>query len=143
MKPQNGETVRVHYKGTLSDGSEFDSSSEGDPISFTIGEGTVIPGFEAAVAELEVGDSTTVTIPSAEAYGERYEDAVQTVPLEAFGDSGTPQAGWVIQVQDPNGQTLNALVANVDDEVAILDFNHPLAGQDLTFELDLVEIVGR
>lgn len=142
MKPQSGDTVRVHYVGTLADGSEFDSSTGRDPIEFVIGEETVIPGFETAVVDLEVGGSVTVTIPAGEAYGERNEEAVQTVAREAFGESA-PQAGWIVQLQNPDGRQLNALIAEVADETITLDFNHPLAGQDLTFELTLVEIVGR
>lgn len=143
MKPQTGDTVRVHYTGTLSDGSEFDTSQGRDPIEFTIGEGTVIPGFESAVADLEVGESTKVTIPAAEAYGEHNDDAVQQVPLDAFGDAGKPQCGWIVQLEDPQGGRVNAMIVEVDDEKAILDFNHPLAGQDLTFDLKLEEIVGK
>lgn len=143
MKPQNGDTVRVHYTGTLSDGSEFDSSAGRDPIEFTLGEGTVIPGFETAVADLEVGGSTKVTIPAAEAYGERNEGALQEVPIDAFGESGAPQPGWIVQLENPTGQRMNAMILDVNEEFATLDFNHPLAGQDLTFELKLEEIVGK
>lgn len=135
--------MRVHYTGTLADGSQFDTSEGRDPISFTLGAGDVIPGFESAVAGLDVGESETVTIPAAEAYGERNEEAVQQVPREAFGDNGAPQEGWVVQLESPAGQELNALVAAVNDETVTLDFNHPLAGQDLTFNLKLVEIVGK
>ncbi len=141
MKPQTGDKVRVHYKGTLADGSQFDTSEGRDPIEFTIGESTVIPGFESAVLDLEPGESVTVTIPANEAYGERHDEAVQEVPLEAFGTSA-PQAGWVVQLESPEGQQVNAFVAQVGPEIITLDFNHPLAGQDLTFELTLVEIVG-
>lgn len=141
MKPQQGDTVRVHYTGTLTDGSEFDSSEGREPIEFTMGEGTVIAGFEDAVKDLEVGDSKKVTIPSADAYGDRNDDAVQEVPLEAFGGQA-PQPGWVVQLQDPEGQVLNATILEIGDETVRLDFNHPLAGQDLTFDLKLVEIVG-
>ncbi|MBN2248705.1 MAG: peptidylprolyl isomerase [Coriobacteriia bacterium] len=140
MKPQNGDTVRVHYTGTLADGSEFDTSRGRDPLSFTLGEGSVIPGFESAVTELEVGETTTVTIPAAQAYGERIEEARQQVPLDAFGES-LPQVGWGVELQGPDGQLVNAMVANIDDEFVTLDFNHPLAGEDLTFDLELVQIV--
>ena len=142
MKPKTGDTVRVHYTGTLADGSEFDSSQGRDPIEFVIGEGTVIPGFETAVSDLEVGETSTVTIQAAEAYGEHAEEGVQRVPLDAFGENNAPQAGWVVQLEDPNGQRVNAMIIEVDDEAATLDFNHPLSGQDLTFELTLVEIAG-
>jgi peptidylprolyl isomerase len=140
VKPQNGDTVRVHYTDTLADGTEFDTSRGRDPISFTLGEGDVIPGFETAVAELEVGQSATVTIPATEAYGDRNEDALQQFPLEAFGES-VPQVGWGVELQNPQGQRVNAMVVEIGDETVTLDFNHPLAGQDLTFDLELVQIV--
>lgn len=140
MKPQKGETVLVHYTGTLADGTEFDSSRGRDPLSFTVGEGSVIPGFETAVAELEVGETVIVTIPAGEAYGERNDDAMQQVPLDAFGES-LPQIGWGVELQGPDGQKVNAMVAEVGDEFVTLDFNHPLAGADLTFELELVQII--
>ncbi|MDO8847043.1 MAG: peptidylprolyl isomerase [Coriobacteriia bacterium] len=142
MNPQTGETVRVHYRGTLSDGSEFDSSAGSDPLTFTLGEESVIPGFEAAVAGLAVGESATVTIPSDEAYGERHPEAVQNVPMDIFADM-EPEVGMVIGVQSPDGQQMAATIAEVLDGHVVLDFNHPLSGQDLTFELSLVEIVGR
>ncbi|MHB1135740.1 MAG: FKBP-type peptidyl-prolyl cis-trans isomerase [Coriobacteriia bacterium] len=140
MKPQNGDTVRVHYTGTLADGSEFDTSRGRDPLSFTLGEGSVIAGFETAVAELEVGETATVTIPAAEAYGVRNDDACEQVPLDAFGES-LPQVGWGVELQGPQGQRVNAMVTEIGDEFITLDFNHPLAGQDLTFDLELVQIV--
>jgi peptidylprolyl isomerase len=142
MKPQSGDTVRVHYTGTLADGSTFDSSSGRDPIEFVMGEGNVIPGFETAVADLEVGGQATVTIPAAEAYGERVDAALQEVPIDQFGDN-LPQEGWGVELQAPDGQRVNALVARVTAEHITLDFNHPLAGQDLTFALELVEIVAK
>lgn len=142
MKPEAGQTVRVHYRGTLDDGSEFDSSAGRDPLMFTLGEESVIPGFEAAVADLEVGASTTVTIPAADAYGERMEDAIQSVPIEMFGET-VPEVGLMIGLQNEDGQQAAAVIADVLDNVVLLDFNHPLAGQDLTFELTLVEIIGQ
>ena len=140
MKPENGDTVRVHYTGTLEDGTEFDTSRGRDPLTFTIGEHTVIPGFETAVADLEEGDTAKVTIPAADAYGERIEEAKQQVPVEAF-ESGLPQVGWGVELQGPDGQRVNAMVVEVAEEFVVLDFNHPLAGQDLTFDLELVKIV--
>jgi peptidylprolyl isomerase len=142
MKPETGDTVRVHYTGTLSDGTQFDTSAGRDPIEFTLGEGNVIPGFEAAIADLEVGASATVTIPAADAYGDRHDEGVQHVPIEAF-EGNVPQEGWGVELQTNEGERVNALVAKVAEDHVVLDFNHPLAGQDLTFELELVEIVGR
>lgn len=137
--PTDGQNVLVHYKGTLSDGSEFDSSEGREPLQFTVGAGEVIPGFDDAVRDLEVGESKSVTIPAAEAYGERTEEAVQTFPLESFPD--TPEAGWVVELQTQDGQRVAAAIVDVNETEATLDFNHPLAGQDLTFEIELVEIV--
>lgn len=142
MKPQAGQTVRVHYRGTLDDGSEFDSSAGRDPLMFTLGEESVIPGFEAAVADLEVGVSTTVTIPAADAYGERMEEAIQSAPIEIFGET-VPEVGLMIGLQNEDGQQAAAVIADVLDDIVLLDFNHPLAGQNLTFELTLVEILGQ
>jgi len=140
MAAKSGDTVRVHYRGTLSDGSQFDSSEGRDPLEFEVGSGQVIPGFDAAVRDLEPGASATVTIPSCEAYGERAEEAVQTFPLDFFGGQ-TPQVGWAVELEDQNGQRVPATVAEVTGDSVVLDFNHPLAGSDLTFEITLVEIV--
>jgi peptidylprolyl isomerase len=135
----NGSTVAVHYKGMLDDGSVFDSSEGRDPLEFVLGEGKVIPGFEQAVADMEVGDSKTVKIPCAEAYGERNEDMMMAVPREQVPPEITPEVGMMLQVQTPQGP-MPVRVGKVTDENIMLDANHPLAGQDLTFELELVEI---
>lgn len=140
MAPKQGDTVRVHYRGTLSDGTEFDSSAGRDALEFQVGTGQVIPGFDQAVSGLEIGESATVTIPAAEAYGERMEEAVQEMPREAFGDD-VPQEGWAVELQAPDGSTMAATITEVKDDSVTLDFNHPLAGQDLTFEIELVEVV--
>lgn len=140
MAPKPGDTVRVHYRGTLTDGSEFDSSAGRAPLEFEIGAGQVIPGFDEAVSDLEVGDKKTVTIEACDAYGERMEEAVQILPLEAFGDQ-VPEVGWAVEMQAPDGSRMAATIADVNDEEATLDFNHPLAGEALTFEIELVEIV--
>lgn len=140
MKPLTGNTVRVHYTGTLTDGSMFDSSEGREPLEFVVGEGMVIPGFDDAVADLEVGGKTTVTIPCDEAYGARQDEMVSNVPLEFFGEE-KPEVGWMLQLQSPEGQIMPATVVAVTDEEATLDLNHPLAGQDLTFVIELVEIV--
>ncbi|MGB4441786.1 MAG: peptidylprolyl isomerase [Coriobacteriia bacterium] len=142
MKPQAGETVRVHYRGTLADGSEFDSSAGRDPLEFTLGDDMVIPGFESAVGDLAVGESATVTLGVEDAYGPRNDAAFQQVPLEAFGEM-TPVPGLIVGLEGPNGEQAAAAIAEVGDESVTLDFNHPLAGQELTFELTLVEILGR
>jgi peptidylprolyl isomerase len=141
MAISDGQTVRVHYRGTLDDGTEFDSSAGREPLEFTVGEGQVIPGFDAAVREMSLGDKTTVTIPACDAYGDHMEEAVQTIPTEAFGDQ-TPEEGWAVEFEGPDGQRLAAVIVQTGETECILDFNHPLAGQNLTFELELVEVVG-
>lgn len=140
MAPKPGDTVRVHYRGTLADGSEFDSSAGREPLEFEVGAGQVIPGFDDAVGELEVGQSATVTIEACNAYGDRMEEAVQVLPLDAFGDQA-PLEGWAVEMEAPDGSRLAATIIEVGAESATLDFNHPLAGEDLTFEIELVEIV--
>ncbi len=140
MVPKDGDTVRVHYRGTLTDGTEFDSSEGRAPLEFEVGSGSVIPGFDAAVRDLEPGAKTTVSIPCAEAYGDRMDEAIQEFPREAFGDE-TPEVGWTVELAGPGGQRMAAAIAEVGDEMVTLDFNHPLAGQDLVFEIELVEIV--
>ena len=138
MAPKSGDTVRVHYRGTLSDGSEFDSSEGHEPLQFVVGSGEVIPGFDSAALALEVGEKVTVTIPAAEAYGDHSPEGLQTFPLSAF--PSPPEVGWAVELGGPNGERVPATIAEVNDEEVVLDFNHPLAGEDLTFELELVEI---
>lgn len=140
MTLPEGTTVRVHYRGTLDDGTEFDSSAGRDPLEFTLGTGQVIEGFEDAVVDLTVGDKTSVEITPANAYGDRVDEAVQRVPIDAFADD-QPPVGAMVQVQAPDGQVMVATVTEMDDESVELDFNHPLAGKTLTFEIELVEIV--
>ena len=135
-----GKTVKVHYKGTLADGTVFDSSEGRDPISFEIGSGQVIPGFEAAVAAMAVGESGTVDIPSAEAYGEPRAEMIGQVPRTELPDDLEPQVDMVLAMQSPEGE-MPVRIIEVADDTITLDANHPLAGQDLTFELTLVEIV--
>ena len=132
-----GDTVRVHYCGTLDDGSQFDTSEDGDePLEFTLGASEVVDGFDAAVTGMLVGERKTVTIPTEDAYGEHDPELVQEFPLANFGET-PPEVGQ--QVQSNTGAV--GVVVAVDAEVAEVDFNHRLAGEDLTFEIELVEIV--
>lgn len=139
MAHVEGTTVRVHYRGTLEDGTEFDTSEGRDPLEFTIGECQVIPGFEAAIAEMAVGDSTTIKLDAENAYGAYHEEAVQVVPVTSFTDD--PYEGAVVQLIGPEGERLAATITRVEDDDVTLDFNHPLAGKELTFEIELVEVV--
>ncbi len=137
MPHAEGTTVRVHYTGTLDDGTEFDSSKDRDPLEFTLGTGQVIPGFESAVSELAVGERATVVLEPEDAYGPHHAEAVQVVPATAFTEE--PDEGAIVQLLGPDGERLAATVAEVEGEEVTLDFNHPLAGKSLTFEIELVE----
>ena len=141
-KVKDGDTVKVHYTGTLKDGEVFDSSEGREPLEFKLGEGQLIPGFEKAVVGLAKGESTTVDIPSAEAYGEAREDLVITVPKDQLPDDVEPQVGMQLQVNQPDGNAVPVRITEVGDEELTLDANHPLAGKDLSFEIELVEKAG-
>ena len=139
MPIKNGDTVSVHYVGTLNDGSEFDRSREGNPLSFKVGSGQVIPGFDKAVMGHEVGDAFTVTIPADEAYGPRHDHLLFPVPLEQVPASIKPQVGMLLHVATDQGE-LEVRIAEVNDRNIVLDANHPMAGKDLTFALTVVSI---
>jgi peptidylprolyl isomerase len=138
---QSGDTVRIHYTGKLDDGTQFDSSAGRDPLEFALGSGQVIPGFDNAVEGMAVGDSKSVAIQPTEAYGERHEQLVQAVPKNALPDDMNPAVGMQLQGQDPQGQMTRFVVTAVMAETITLDANHPLAGQTLNFDLELVAIV--
>ena len=137
---KRGDTVSVHYKGTLDDGTIFDSSEGGEPISFTLGEGQVIPGFETAVEGMSIGDEKTQRIDSENAYGPRRDELVFRVGREQLPDGSEVEVGDVLRIGFPDGSTANVQVAQMDDASLTLDANHPLAGKNLTFELRLVAI---
>jgi FKBP-type peptidyl-prolyl cis-trans isomerase 2 len=138
--PRSGDTARVHYTGRLSDGRIFDSSRERGPIEVTVGSGKVIRGFEQAVTEMQPGEERTVTIPAAQAYGPRRDELMVAVDREEFPEHIEPTVGQKLQVQNDRGQTTVVRIAEVSKERVLLDANHPLAGEDLTFDLELVEI---
>jgi peptidylprolyl isomerase len=122
---KSGDTVKIHYTGTLDDGTEFDSSAGREPLEFEVGGGQVIPGFDNAVEGMAVGDKKSVKIEAGDAYGERHEQLVQQVPRSALPDDLTPEEGMALQSQAPDGQV-----------------NHPLAGKALSFDIELVSIGG-
>ena len=136
---ESGKTVKVHYKGTLDDGSVFDSSEGKDPLEFKVGSGQVIPGFDAAVQEMEAGDTKTVKIASDQAYGDLRDDMIASVPKDQMPTDITPEAGQMLQIKTPQGM-IPVRVSEVKEDSVTIDANHPLAGQDLTFELTLVEV---
>lgn len=137
---KKGDKVKVHYTGTLNDGTQFDSSCGRQPLEFTLGEGKVIPGFESAVTGMKVGESKTVSIPHTEAYGERNENMLIEVKKEQLPPDLKPEVGQQLQMQRMDGQTLIATVTNVEDTSITVDANHPLAGKDLNFKIEIVEI---
>lgn len=141
MPASSGDTVRVHYTGTLNDGSRFDSSEGREPLEFTIGSGQVIPGFDEAVQGLEPGQTRTVTIPAEEAYGEHQPEMVLRVGRDQFPPDIAPEVGQQLQIGLSNGQQMPVRVVEVGDDTVALDANHPLAGEALTFEITLEEIV--
>ena len=137
---KSGNSVKVHYRGTLQDGTEFDSSRGRDPIELTLGDGQVISGFETAVEGMSVGDTKTVIVPAEEAYGPHREELTHEIPRNAIPDDIELSGGMVLHAQGPEGQDLRFTVVDFDDQKVKIDGNHPLAGKDLTFELELMEV---
>lgn len=135
-----GDTVYIDYTGRLDDGSVFDSSEGKDPLEFVLGSGMVIPGFDAAVTGMEVGETQTTHIPAAEAYGARTDELLVTVPKDQLPPGMEVSAGDQLQVSDDEGRVQLVTVVEVGDDTMVIDANHPLAGKDLTFDITLVRI---
>ena len=136
----DGDTVRIHYTGKMEDGTVFDSSLEREPLEFTLGEGTIIPGFEEAVMGMQVGQSKTVTISPEKAYGPHLDEMVLVIEREQLPPELNPTVGQRLQMQQQDGRAVIVLVTDVSETTMTVDANHPLAGKDLTFEIELVEI---
>jgi len=134
----SGDTVHIHYTGRLDDGTVFDSSQGREPLVFVVGAGQVIPGFDDAVTGMSVGEAKTVTIPADRAYGHRRDAMVLSFPLEELPRGIDPQVGQHLQMSTPEGQAFQVEVVDRDDTSLTLDANHPLAGKDLTFDIELV-----
>ena len=141
--PRSGDTVKVHYTARLDDGRVFDSSKERDPLELTIGEGKPFPGFDEAVTQMQPGEERTVTIPADRGYGPHRPELLVAVDRTEFPNDIQPQVGQQLQVRHEQGQVSVVTVADVSDEQVTLDANHPLAGRDLTLELQLVEVAPR
>lgn len=139
-KAKSGDKVRVHYTGRLDDGQVFDSSRDREPLEFQLGEGQVIEGFDDAVTGMSPGESKTVTIPADSAYGQRRSELAVRVPRSEFPPNIQPEIGQQLQMQQQGGPPVVVTVAEVTDEYVTLDANHPLAGENLTFDLELVDI---
>ena len=140
-KAKKGDKVKVHYTGKLTDGTIFDSSRERAPLEFVIGGGMVIAGFDDGATDLEVGESRTVTIPTERGYGPRREEMLMVIPRDQFPPHLDPHIGDKYQVPDEFGRVSVLTVADVTDHSVTLDANHELAGKDLIFDIELVEIL--
>lgn len=139
-KVKSGDTVSVHYHGKLTDGTTFDSSEGRDPLSFTVGAGQVIPGFENAVLDMEVGNKKTVTIPSDQAYGPANPENIIDFPKSNIPPDMQIEKGMTLQLYGQDGQVINVLVVAIKEDAVVLDANMPLAGKDLVFDIELVAI---
>jgi len=137
---KENDTVRVHYTGKLSNGQIFDSSLEREPLEISLGQGNLIPGFEKGVVNMKVNEKKTVNIPFAEAYGEVQQELFHEVKKDELPEDMTPEVGMGLASKNPDGSEVQFRVAEVHEKHIIIDANHPLAGQDLIFDLELVEI---
>ncbi|XDA97200.1 peptidylprolyl isomerase [Sulfitobacter sp. LCG007] len=137
---KTGDTVAIHYTGSLSDGTTFDSSAGRDALEFTVGSGQIIPGLDSALPGMEVGEKKTVEVPCDEAYGQAKPEMRQDVPREGIPDNIPLELGTQLQMQTPDGQAMPVTVVGVNDATVTLDANHPLAGKDLTFDIEVVSI---
>jgi peptidylprolyl isomerase len=140
-KVKDGDTVRVRYRGRLTSGDVFDESPEGEPLEFKVGTGQVIPGFEQAVRGMETGETRTVEIEIDDAYGPRNDALVNTVAREGMRLEHEPEVGMSLLMQLPDGNQIPLTVTGVTETHVTLDANHPLAGEKLIFEIELLEIV--
>ena len=136
---KTNDTVKVHYTGKLQDGQVFDSSLEREPIEFTIGQGQIIPGFENGLIDMQVNEKKTIEIPHTEAYGEVQKELFQEVPKSQLPQEIEPQVGMGLVSKNPDGSERQLRVAEVKEESIIIDANHPLAGKDLTLELEVLQ----
>ncbi len=141
MAVQKGDTVKIHYHGRLSDGTVFDSSNGRAPLEFTVGSGSVIPGFDSGVQGMQIGDKKTIEIPFPEAYGPVDPSMVLEFPKSQLPEDLQPEVGMELAMNDESGQQLPVVIEEVKPESIILNANHPLAGKDLIFDLELMDIL--
>jgi FKBP-type peptidyl-prolyl cis-trans isomerase 2 len=139
---KSGDKIKVHYHGRLTNGETFDKSEGREPLEFEVGSGMVIKGFDDGVTGMAVGDKKTINIPFDEAYGPKNPDMVIDMPKDRFPKDMELEVGMPLAMSDDQGQQFQVAVAEIKEEVIILDANHPLAGEDLIFDLELVEIIG-
>lgn len=137
---EHGKTVHIHYTGRLTDGTIFDSSNGRDPLAFEMGSGQVIPGLDAGLRGMALGDKKTIEIPFAQAYGEHYPEGIQTIDRTQLPPEIEPQPGMQLQASGPNGEAVNLVIITVEEATITMDANHPLAGKDLIFDVELVAV---
>lgn len=137
---KKGDKVKVHYTGKLNDGSVFDSSVDREPLEFEVGAGMMIAGFDNAVVGMKVGDKKTANITADEAYGQKNDEMIVEIPKTQLPEDLTPEVGQQLGMQQPNGQSIPVVVTKVEESTIEIDANHPLAGKDLVFDIELVEI---
>lgn len=138
---KEGRAVQVHYKGTFEDGTTFDSSYErGEPISFTVGAGEMIPGFDSAVSGMKTGETKNISLTPDQAYGDHNPEGIQVVNKEHFPEGFKFEQGVVIEGQ-VGSQPVRGVINTIEDQTVTVDFNHPMAGKDLNFEIELVKVV--
>jgi peptidylprolyl isomerase len=140
-KTKVGDRVRVHYTGTLESGEEFDSSRNREPLEFVIGEGSVIPGFEEGVVDMAIGESKNISILPENGYGQRNHELVAEVMKSEIPGYIKPSPGMRLQIKTPDGGVMDVMVTEVGEDTVTLDGNHPLAGQNLLFDVELIEIL--
>ncbi|HYJ64490.1 MAG TPA: peptidylprolyl isomerase [Parafilimonas sp.] len=140
---QQGDTVKVHYHGRLTDGTIFDSSEGRQPLEFKVGSGMVIKGFDESVKGMSVGEKKTVSIPVNDAYGPRQQEMVIPFERKNFPSDIEPEVGMTLNMHSEDGNTLPVVIAEVNADTILLDANHPLAGEDLIFDIEVVDVKGK
>mgnify|MGYP006078436337 CR=1 FL=1 len=140
IQVKENNTVKVNYTGKLSDGQVFDSSEGREPLEFTLGQGKLIPGFEKGLIDMKLNEKKTITIPKEEAYGEINANLIQEVKKTELPQDMAPEVGMGLVSKSPDGQEMNLMVVEVREETIVIDGNHPLAGKELIFDLEVVEI---
>jgi|TARA_R110000737_G_C14624685_1_gene494443 FKBP-type peptidyl-prolyl cis-trans isomerase 2 len=137
---KENNTVKVNYTGKLADGNVFDTSEGKEPLEFTLGQGQLIPGFEKGVLDMKLNEKKTITIPKEEAYGEIHKELIQEVAKSQLPQDMAPEVGMGLISKSKEGQEMNLVIVEIKDETIVVDGNHPLAGKDLIFDLEVVEI---
>lgn len=140
QQAKKGDKVKVHYHGKLTNGNTFDSSDGREPLEFEIGGGMVIAGFDDGVTGMTIGEKKTVNIPADQAYGPKQEEMIMEFPKDRFPADMVPEVGQQLNMNNGSGQNFPVVIIEIKEEVVVLDANHPLAGEELVFDLELVEI---